>query len=136
MVDKELSDIEKKVLLYEQLPDTEKINGGYGYIKNKLKVCGTKLEEIEKMLENPEKYTDVLNEDDEMSELSDMSTFELYLDRIEQISKKMDDTNLTIDDCVKLHIELHMVTKWCQEYFEKQPLEVIDMDKSGQSVTA
>ena len=129
MVDKALSDVEKKVLLYEKLPDTEKINGGYGFIKEKLKVCGSKLDEIEKMLENPEKYVNILD-DDEMSELSDVSMFELYLDRIKQISKKMEDKNLTIDECVKLHIELHMVTKWCQDYFEKQALEVTDVDKA------
>ena len=120
-----LDGLEKKVQIYNKLPDQQKIGDNYKKIKSHVNAYKKKLNILLQTIEEPDNYLDDQNSDTCMSE----KEFLIAIENIEKLKKNILEQK-HLDKMANMYLELYQLCYNCKYYLENKKMEIEYLDQN------
>jgi hypothetical protein len=120
-----IESLEKKVNIYNKLPDQDKIGDNYKKVKSSIHFFRKRLTILSEKVDNPEEYVDVESFNENEPILND-TAFMNIITKIEGLQKNIiENDELGVDKLVIMYLDLYKLSSQCKLYLEKKQMKQI-----------
>jgi hypothetical protein len=119
-----INKIKNKIKYYEGKEPHKRMNLNFKKVGKTINNVKDDINLLEDILDNPENY---INNDNTDEDINDNDKFKLYLDRIESIKKDISGNQYSEVKLIELYLDMYSMVQWCNEYINRQRMEVIDV---------
>lgn len=96
----------------------------YQKLKKKLVKCEKKINDYKVIIENPEDYADLIdNDNDSVDSEKNNNNFNEYILRLNEIVDLYKNKETNIDDDINNYVEATMIIKWCNKHLKSQKMK-------------
>jgi exonuclease VII small subunit len=96
----------------------------YQKLKKKLVKCEKKINDYKVIIENPEDYADLIDNDNEsVDSEKNNNNFNEYIHRLNEIVDLYKNKETNIDDDINNYVEATMIIKWCNKHLKSQKMK-------------
>jgi len=114
--------INEKIEEYDNANSNDKLNDDYINLKEVIEKTKIKLSNLNNKFDNME------NDVKKISYEMNIENFNINLEKLDSLAKKMADENLPIEEKMKLYTEQLSIMKWCQEYLNSRDINIINVE--------